>query len=960
MKKILLLSLLWVLFACTTAFAQKDAPVAGNAATLIDLLKKDYNSIDPDNRDDEIVKDRAFVTSIFRAYLKEDKAATITDNTGAIQLADAAYKKYTKDKKIGAAGVITSITSIDTNLVKLVIRNAKANISAQEDDRQAYYSAKCTSDNLELAAIKVQYNDNTFISDVIQLFLNKYEALGSNKPDNLASVNYTSSLQKSLPFIGGALSYDELIDGLSKFLAKRIKEELTTFAMQNIKDWLDKNKNKLPIEELKILLPKTITYLNTFDGDKIGSFPNEIKQYIEDDLNHIMDNAYKLRTTQKVQALIKRYPDIDFAFEALQIIPNLAKAKYPIDYFTIISASTNINRWQSDADTVKFNIANSLILADMIAHSLIVVDGGEPRFASINFLSGYQSQPNFYRLYAGFLRQQNLKYYQVKFKGKKDSLDLCTLLNTVVTNTDYNKYKPLFDDLINTISKNADQVFNTADIIRRANKSGLHVGADTIHNFVKSILDFSQTLTAKQIPLVLGLLNDTTDKLKLNSIMGPYFKMAYSANDIALSIQTKKYANGISQLLDLTTTILPANAESKVPEIQILINLQGDTLLWSQWSKVVGYFKDPTTPLDVSAMNKFFVELIKVQTYYQNNETLKDQHFVMELDSARTILDNFRYHPTRNMVQVKADAAIIYRILQSRQFALLVMSYYSNTMIEKLTDDLLKSWHDLTYIKNGVTYPVFPGHEADDIVDGIIQYALAYFNFNIIHLTHDKSELNRWQAILITDAAALAYQLPQTQNTPLDPRVISLIHFVNDMALAQNSDDVEKAIEAFALPAGSYSIKRSSIFNVTLNSYPGLLFGEELTMINGNHANSNTFGFTAPVGLSVSFANVNFLGRSSLGVFVPLIDVGAVTRLRLDGSSDTQTLPDITLKNIFSPGLYITYGIGKTPFCVNLGGQYGPELKRLNDDNSYQSFRVGLGVTIDIPLFNLYTKPGLK
>jgi len=44
---------------------------------LTDLLKKDYSSIDPDLRGDEIVKDRALVISIFRSFLQAKKYSTV-------------------------------------------------------------------------------------------------------------------------------------------------------------------------------------------------------------------------------------------------------------------------------------------------------------------------------------------------------------------------------------------------------------------------------------------------------------------------------------------------------------------------------------------------------------------------------------------------------------------------------------------------------------------------------------------------------------------------------------------------------------------------------------------------------------------------------------------------------------------------------------------------------------------
>lgn len=56
--------------------------------------------------------------------------------------------------------------------------------------------------------------------------------------------------------------------------------------------------------------------------------------------------------------------------------------------------------------------------------------------------------------------------------------------------------------------------------------------------------------------------------------------------------------------------------------------------------------------------------------------------------------------------------------------------------------------------------------------------------------------------------------------------------FAANIANAKNSDDIENAIEAIALPSGSSQIKRQSAFNIDLNAYLGL-FGS------GNYIGGN-------------------------------------------------------------------------------------------------------------------------
>ena len=77
------------------------------------------------------------------------------------------------------------------------------------------------------------------------------------------------------------------------------------------------------------------------------------------------------------------------------------------------------------------------------------------------------------------------------------------------------------------------------------------------------------------------------------------------------------------------------------------------------------------------------------------------------------------------------------------------------------------------------------------------------------------------------------------------------------VAEAKNSDEVAQAIEAAALPVGSYRIKRSASFDVSLNAYVGPFWGKE-TITKGRNMvdepKQTVRGLTSPVGVAVSFS----------------------------------------------------------------------------------------------------------
>lgn len=196
---------------------------------------------------------------------------------------------------------------------------------------------------------------------------------------------------------------------------------------------------------------------------------------------------------------------------------------------------------------------------------------------------------------------------------------------------------------------------------------------------------------------------------------------------------------------------------------------------------------------------------------------------------------------------------------------------------------------------------------------------------------------------------------------PADPRTENLLSRVDRygnllvaMANAQNSDEIVALLEEVAAPVQSYRKKRGSDnLTVSLNLYPGLAGGMEYQLPeseSGGAAQGGFFAFTTPVGLSIDKG----VGKNgSIGLFFSLIDVGAITAFRLqDGVS---LLPELKWANLFAPGMYLQFGLGKTPLSLGLGGQYGPALRQVGTDGqgndiSARHFRAGVSLTVDVPL----------
>jgi hypothetical protein len=181
-------------------------------------------------------------------------------------------------------------------------------------------------------------------------------------------------------------------------------------------------------------------------------------------------------------------------------------------------------------------------------------------------------------------------------------------------------------------------------------------------------------------------------------------------------------------------------------------------------------------------------------------------------------------------------------------------------------------------------------------------------------------------------------------------------NLMSNVAKAKTSEEVAAAIEAAALPVGSYSIKRRSKFNISLNSYVGLFVGHEKIRGVDSAFKPNSFGITAPIGIAISTGlGRNSKSSSSLSLFVSLIDLGAPVSFRFKDDK-TESVPTIQLKDIFSPGVFVSVGIPRTPLAFGVGWQMGPVLRKIDASVAAKAAsnysRVSLTLAVDIPLLN--------
>lgn len=182
------------------------------------------------------------------------------------------------------------------------------------------------------------------------------------------------------------------------------------------------------------------------------------------------------------------------------------------------------------------------------------------------------------------------------------------------------------------------------------------------------------------------------------------------------------------------------------------------------------------------------------------------------------------------------------------------------------------------------------------------------------------------------------------------------ITFISQMATVQSADDMEKLLNAYALPIGSSSIKRNSNFNISLNGYVGLTGGIETAL--GSHATQSkgNIGLAAPIGIATTFLD------GKVTAFVSIIDLGSIVNIRLN--NDTTMYSNLKFEHFITPGLGLFYNVPKLPITFGFHANYIPNLRTIKykveesfiSETNRTVFRFNFSLLVDIPFFTLFDK----
>lgn len=222
------------------------------------------------------------------------------------------------------------------------------------------------------------------------------------------------------------------------------------------------------------------------------------------------------------------------------------------------------------------------------------------------------------------------------------------------------------------------------------------------------------------------------------------------------------------------------------------------------------------------------------------------------------------------------------------------------------------------------------------------------------------------QAVSLLQDRFFISEIPDDQARPHYVKILKVLVFAASLAEAQNKDDIQHTLEAFADPVGSFRAKRA--YNqvrpyFSINSYLGYGGGPEwlnTTVSNLDNQLGVYQGISLPLGLEFGITTSK-KGIASAGVLLSFIDLGNLASFRLSGndldSLQVNSQGNITFKQVFAPGAGVVLGFSKNkPITLGFGYQYVPELRSLEENTFITNrdldvHRVNVHLSVDLTIF---------
>ena len=180
---------------------------------------------------------------------------------------------------------------------------------------------------------------------------------------------------------------------------------------------------------------------------------------------------------------------------------------------------------------------------------------------------------------------------------------------------------------------------------------------------------------------------------------------------------------------------------------------------------------------------------------------------------------------------------------------------------------------------------------------------------------------------------------------------LKTISIVADILSAKNDQEIANIANEYFFSGTDAEAKKEFSFSILVNSYAGYYYGKENDFVTNNWTRNR--GLTAPIGFEFSKGFGNY---GNLSLFIPVLDLGAIVDYKLSNDS-TETVTNLDINNVFSPGVYLVYGLPKIPVSLGGGFQFSPQLGKINLNGSViepRKLRWNVFLALDLPLLRIF------
>jgi hypothetical protein len=354
-------------------------------------------------------------------------------------------------------------------------------------------------------------------------------------------------------------------------------------------------------------------------------------------------------------------------------------------------------------------------------------------------------------------------------------------------------------------------------------------------------------------------------------------------------------------------------------------------------------------------------ESISDENYYTYIETSLD---VVEYGFSLAKLFGADVTKAEDYLSILKESNDLYKSIYSKEYNQAIVNVVDILVkIQKLADDSKVNVTDASSLISAKTDGNLPLVKSDWIL----------YKENGSYYTKKKDGTNKSGSFTELDifidpttfiSSTKKLQRPLEKLTDLLEKIKPYALFVANVAEAKNEDDIKNALNAVILPVGSSSIKKHSVFNISVQSYLGARVSMFQSSSQVQNAWNSPWSVTAPIGFAFSWGGKGLVWKNpaSFSIFASLLDIGAIVDYKLTTDSKNNAAIDYEIKlgQIISPGGYAVWGFpGNLPLSIGAGAQYGPGIFSASDGIKTVSpdWKFNMFLAVDIPFFNLYSKP---